>query len=309
MQKLTENSCRNRRRPAVAWLGVGPLLALALAAGLMAPRPAIAGPGIAAAYPADEGLISHSQVLAATRFDSDNWMEGFRLDNPASDFRIVDRNHGAFGFRPFDGRCMRVEIPANEHYGLSLAYHFADHLRVEPEAIHFRYYLRFADDWSGRGGKLPGIGGTYGRAGWGGKRSDGFNGWSSRGSFGRGPDGKVWVGAYCYHADLDQQYGEVWRWDIHDRGLLEKNRWYCIEQAVKLNDPGVNNGVVHGWVDGELAFEKSDILFRRTDKLRIEKVWLNVYHGGKQPAESDDHLFIDNIVIARHYIGPSKGTK
>jgi hypothetical protein len=33
-------------------------------------------------------------------------------------------------------------------------------------------------------------------------------------------------------------------------------------------------------------------------------VWMNVYYGGKPPSPKDQHLFIDNVVIAREYIGP-----
>ena len=33
---------------------------------------------------------------------------------------------------------------------------------------------------------------------------------------------------------------------------------------------------------------------------------MNVYHGGTSPAASDMHLYIDNVVIARRYIGPMR---
>lgn len=31
---------------------------------------------------------------------------------------------------------------------------------------------------------------------------------------------------------------------------------------------------------------------------------MNVYHGGMALSPSDQHLFIDNVVVARKYIGP-----
>lgn len=66
------------------------------------------------------------------------------------------------------------------HYGLSLSYRFRRQLGYEPEEIYFRYCLRLTDDWNPRrGGKLPGISGTYGRAGWGGRPVDGTDGWSA----------------------------------------------------------------------------------------------------------------------------------
>jgi len=41
------------------------------------------------------------------------------------------------------------------------------------------------------------------------------------------------------------------------------------------------------------------------DSLKIEEVWVNVYHGGETPVPNEDiHLYLDNLVIARHSIGP-----
>ena len=165
--------------------------------------------------------------------------------------------------------------------------------------------MRFADDWTPRrGGKLPGFGGTYGRAGWGGRPVDGTDGWSARGLFEGQKDGRTPIGFYCYHMDMRGRYGSNWVWDRDQRGFLENNRWYCIEQFVKLNTPGQPDGVLRGWVDGELAFEKTDIRFRSADRLKIEAVWINVYLGGTWTAEQDHHLYLDELVISKQPIGP-----
>jgi hypothetical protein len=100
------------------------------------------------------------------------------------------------------------------------------------------------------------------------------------------------------------RYGSAWIWTRDDLGYLQNNRWYCIEQYARLNTPGANDGILRGWVDGQLAFEKTDIRMRDVPKLRIQCIWINIYHGGKWSAPSDDHLYIDNVVIARRYIGP-----
>jgi hypothetical protein len=74
--------------------------------------------------------------------------------------------------------------------------------------------LRLADDWNQtlQGGKMPGISGTYGIAGRGGRKSDGRNGWSVRGAFHLSipqdnSGGLRPIGTYCYHADMRGQYG------------------------------------------------------------------------------------------------------
>jgi len=57
---------------------------------------------------------------------------------------------------------------------------------------------------------------------------------------------------------------------------------------------------------GRPAFEKTDIRFRLVDRLKIEQIWMNVYHVGTKPSPYDQHLFIDNVVVAKQYIGPMK---
>jgi hypothetical protein len=104
--------------------------------------------------------------------------------------------------------------------------------------------------------------------------------------------------------DMRGRYGSTWIWDRDDRGLLDNNRWYSIEQQVRLNTPGESDGILRGWVDGELAFEKTDVRFRSVATLKIEAVWINVYLGGTWAAEQDHHLYLDEIVISKQPIGP-----
>ncbi len=208
-------------------------------------------------------------------------------------------------FEPLAGKAIRIKVDSGGHYGASIMYRFKEQIGTEPDEIYFRYYLRFADDWDPQGGgKLPGISGTYNRAGWGGRPSNGRDGWSARGLFKKQSDGKTPIGYYCYHADMKGRYGSGWIWEQEERGYLTNNRWYCIEQYAKMNTPGANDGILRAWVDGRPAFEKTDIRMRDVDALKIEAVWLNVYLGGTWSAQSDHHLYIDNVVIARNYIGP-----
>ena len=152
-------------------------------------------------------------------------------------------------------------------------------------------------------------------AGWGGRKPDGTDGWSARGNYalsitGDNPlAGTHPIGTYCYYADQPGTYGDTWLWTKEYKGFLKKNRWHCIEQYVRMNTPGVHNGVIRAWVDGRPAFEKSDIMFRTVDSLKIEQVWMNVYHGGTAVSPYDQHLYFDNVVVARQYIGPMNATQ
>jgi len=260
--------------------------------------------GLAAQYPADKDLTKDPDVLYFGDFESASWYAEWGNTSKPENADLVEADTQRL-FVPFQGRALRVRIVKESNVGLSSEYRFALHSAGEPEEIYFRYYLRFADDWRPiEGGKLPGPAGTYGVAGWGGRRSDGTNGWSARGSFSIPQNGVTPIGFYAYHADQPTEYGDVWEWERRRLGYLRNNRWYCVEQYVRLNGPSRRDGILRGWIDGQLAFEKTDVRFRTVDALKIETIWMNVYHGGSDVAVRDHHLYVDNVIIARRYIGP-----
>lgn len=266
--------------------------------------------GIAAAHPDDRGIMDDPEVLFADDFESREWRSNWSRHSSQSNPETIRAGAGD-RFEPFAGKALKVTVEKGKRLGLGMHYRFADHPAGEPEEAFFRYYLRFGDSWNPTtGGKLPGLAGTYDRAGWGGRRADGENGWSARGSFfprlSKEPAFKDLrgIGSYVYHAGMDSEYGDTWGWNLGPSGALEKNRWYAIEQQVRLNTPGEADGILRAWIDGRLVFEKVDVRFRNVPNLKIESAWMDVYHGGIARAKSDLTLYIDNVVIARKYIGP-----
>ncbi len=268
-------------------------------------------PGLAAGAPSLETLRRNPEVLFVEGFESDDWRrnwteyDGTTINTP----RDPERK-----FAPLHGQALKVTVPARSTLGLNLGYHFQKKLGYEPEEIYLRYYLRLADNWLpvADGGKMPGIAGTYGRAAWGGRGANGTDGWSARGAFKRMPSpenplhGYTRLGSYVYQPDSRDPYGEVWEWG-GDGGLqLERNRWYCIEQHVRLNTPGRHDGMLRAWVDGVPVLDRNGLRFRDVTTLKIEKIWMNVYHGGTTPAPRDISLYIDDVVVAKRYIGPTQ---
>lgn len=289
----------------------------AVATGRQGPAPAIQT-GIAAAFEGDDGIRGHADVLMFDDFEGD-WES--RWTSASGHFDVVASDPDN-GFEPLDGSAFRMTLVENDNYGGSLIYDFADEVGAEPEQIYMRYYLRLGSTWAPTdSGKLPGLSGTYGVAGWGGRPVDGTNGWSARGLFkthipDAGSDnplaGYTPIGSYVYHADMAGQYGDNFLWlegwgEEGYGGILERNRWYCVEVYVRMNDPAAHDGVLRGWIDGRLAFEKTDFSFRTVDSLRIERVWMNIYHGGSTPSPHDQHVYFDNVVVARSYVGPIGG--
>ena len=267
--------------------------------------------GLAYSYPGDDGVGGHPDVFEFTGFETAGWSDPY---SGGTDSATLDLVATAPGFDPVDGTALRVTVPAGANTGMGVAYEFAEQTGSEPTEIYFRYYLRVDDSWDPTyGGKFPGISGTYGVAGWGGRPSDGTNGWSARGGYhptipADNPLGStVPVGSYVYHADMTDTYGDNVLWQDGYLGFLEKDRWYSIEQHVVLNTPGSKDGILEAWIDGRRAYRATDWSWRDTDSLKIEQIWLNVYHGGTAVPDHDISLYIDNVVIASSYIGPMNG--
>lgn len=235
-------------------------------------------------------------------FESDDWWKAWKLGKTPKNCSVVEFGKVEAAPRANSGKkSLRVRVTKDGHYGTSLDYFFKKVEGSEPDEVYFRYYLYLGENWNYTG-KMPGFGGTYGREGWGGKPSDGTRGWSARG-MGKSHDKGFSMGTYCYHADMKGKYGDGWSW----KGVsLDKGRWYCIEQYCRMNTPGKKDGVIRAWVDGKRVFEKSDIRMRHNPELKIEKIWFNVYYGGKATAPNECFLYLDDIVISDRYIGPRK---
>ena len=224
---------------------------------------------------------------------------GFTSDSHRQNLSIVGNG--------VDGEnALRVTVQGDTHYGTSVAYRFEDAGHDEPEELYARYYLKFGDTWDpGRGGKLPGPSGTYGRKGWGGRSVKGDEGWSARMGFRKSKvnERETQVYYYPYHADMTGKYGSNFYWDIGNRGSLKNGKWYCVETYVKINTPKENDGVLRGWIDNQPAFEKSDLRFRNNPDLKVEQFWFNIYYGGKWAAPADMHIDFDAVVISDRRIG------
>lgn len=266
--------------------------------------------GLAAAYPRDAGIAGHPAVFHADGFGDDispAWQGNLKLPMQAV------QKDDALLFWPLVGPALRTTIAKGTQTGLDLRYPFKLRHGGEPDEVYLRYYLRFSAAWLAAvdGGKMPGFGGTYGVAAWGGRPWDGALGWSARGAFAKPAakdhpaHGRIALGSYVYHQRGDPKWGEVMTWGGGDgAALIEPDRWVCVEQHIRLNTPGRSDGVLRAWIDGRAVFERRDLRLRDKPGLHVENVWMNIYHGGTAAAPADLHLYIDQVVIAREYIGP-----
>lgn len=128
------------------------------------------------------------------------------------------------------------------------------------------YTLTFADNFDFvKGWKLPGLcGGTCPR---GGNEGDGF---STRFMWRRDGDLEV----YGYFPDGSGQSIE--------RGMFRFETWkkYHISQEIEINTPGKKDGIIKVYVDDELVYTNTSMLFRTSTDILPNKVLFSTFFWG-----------------------------
>jgi hypothetical protein len=88
--------------------------------------------------------------------------------------------------------------------------------------------------------------------------------------------------------------------------VFQEGVWHCVEAYFKLNsldlakDAPNEDGIVRGWVDGELVVERTDVVLRSTDfpNMKFNQFLLAPYFGpGLLP--HPQKLWIDEMLVAR----------
>ncbi len=224
---------------------------------------------------------------------------------------------GAWGMNSLEdgheGAGLNSIIPEGAHWGSSGHWNFAAKGIEEPDELWWRYWIKFPEGFyiqSPSRGKLPGPAGLYTYNCLGGRASTPEEPcWSARMLFSRlyassntpdpdGPDDQTLLGFYAYHLDGPTDRGDILTWDP-EVALLDHGQWYCVEGRVKMNTPEFRNGVLEGWVDGALAFSRTDLGFRRAgeDWMHVKSFWFDVYYGGSEASPVDNQIHFDSLSV------------
>lgn len=79
-------------------------------------------------------------------------------------------------------------------------------------------------------------------------------------------------------------------------------RWFCVEAHVRLNRPGVSDGIQQFWIDGLLEARRDGLDFVRSyTEYAINAVFLENYWNDGSPREQERYL--DNFVVSSERIG------
>jgi hypothetical protein len=160
------------------------------------------------------------------------------------------------------------------------------------EAVYARYCLFIEDDvadgMTELGVKLPGLAG------------DEVSWRMEHGPIAPGNRGLYAAVDYLYDAESGPGFGI-----IDSMGTtFRAGRWYTVEQYVKLNTPGLSDGVGRVWINGHLTWESTHVRFRNGAASRINQLHVNVYHGGLGIPKAPIHYRIASIAVSHAYIGP-----
>jgi hypothetical protein len=221
--------------------------------------------------------------------------------------------------RAASGRgCMRFTAPARDGQssgaGASGWFGPDGHDRV-----HFRRYIRFAADYdqgnlNHTGGGLSGVTGSdrWRAMGAAGIRPKGDDHFSSRfepwRDWGRQPS-PGYLFLYTYWTDMKRDrdgnfWGNMLEPELADRVVPERDRWYCLEQMIQVNDVGQANGELAAWVDGKLYLHFTGLRWRSDASVRIKRFEIGVYiHEARQ----DNTVWYDDVALSTGYIGPRRG--
>ena len=87
-------------------------------------------------------------------------------------------------------------------------------------------------------------------------------------------------------------------------GTLDYDQWYCVELEVVLNTPGLSDGKLSLWVDGEPTFQQDgmDIRGLYTTSARTFLVGMQANRTNFMPV--DEYRYWDDVIIADAYVGP-----
>lgn len=139
------------------------------------------------------------------------------------------------------------------------------------DALRLSYSVRFAPGFAfNKGGKLPGLYGGSRTSG--GRTPDGTDGLSTRLMWRRGGAGEV----YAYLPSSREHGTSLGR----GSWTFEPDRWYAVEQQVRLNDVGRANGEILLDVDGRRVMSERGLRFRTTRDLRIDGIFFSTFFGG-----------------------------
>lgn len=267
-----------------------------------------AGKGLAAAFPADEGIQKHADVIFADGFETgkmgERWDETGNKNGKVLSF--ADPSLPELG-----KRCIRVEAHLKDDTGGGLTKWFQPaatvfirfYTKFAPECDYVHHFVTLRANKSLHGGdKWSGFGGA-------GLKPEGAERFSTAiepwGDWGRNPPPGRWNFYSYWHEMTASRDGKYWgnSFSVPEVPVIPKDRWICVEFMLKHNTPGKPDGEQAFWIDGALLGHWKGINWRKSESIKANALTLESYITDRWTKIPVNVVFFDNPVIAKSYIG------
>ena len=283
-----------------------------------------AGEGIASKYPGDAGIENDPQVIFADGFETysqpddlqQKWDAVFHLQQ----IRIATEPENVF----HGNRAVEFTVPEQLN---ELSNATDKVLTEELDALYLRFYSKFQPPFDVVGSSHNGamISAHYFIDGMAtpGIPADGTNKFLANLENWRGESETAspgYLNVYIYHPEQRDIWGDhffptgmvlpnsslpfdfgptfVSRPDI----IQDLDRWYCYEYLLRANTPGMRDGQITVWLDGELVADFPNLRLRDIASLKTDRFGIG-FHIGSNPNGTTKKWY-DNVVAATAYIGP-----
>ncbi len=216
--------------------------------------------------------------------------------NHANGFGIISEEDNS-------NKYLKIEFPPGSFLLDNSGIQWLTSLDSTYNELYLSYKLKFSQGFTNIDlhGKLPGLSGGTSVAG--GELPDGTDGWSGRYMF-----HGTYLRFYLYHPDLYLKYGDpepVPDKEYHGESvmfgtgiIIEPEKWYIITQRIVMNNVGMHDGLVEGYINNKMLAQKTGIRFRDMEQLAIDKIFMASFFGGSgsPPAEPENICFDDFCV-------------
>ncbi len=204
--------------------------------------------------------------------------------------RVAIVEYGVTGLK--EDRCLKVKYPVNTHDSKNNGAQWRTNLDGVYNELYMSYYVKFGANFGlDKIGKLPGFAGglVYND-----KNSN--TEWTGR---------LMWREGGRLQFYLNQPITTENQFDWPRTHISKKEQWYHIELHYIMNTPGVKNGVMEAWLDGEFISRYDDILFRNNPKVGITEMFFSTFFGGNAIHEPtrDNYAYFDDFKISKSRIG------
>lgn len=287
-------------------------------------------PGALPALP----LVEDPNVLWVGTFDEAVWTQSFGMTGEGQPSRTSLEPAPRGGH----GRALRIVNDgggtSGDRWGYDARLGFSEAGVAPQEEAYFRYYVWFPDDYEfDTQGKMPGLQGVV----------PGGSPWLPANSISC-PPGHRYAGQDCRdprafsartmwknggmitylgaetidgrHADTvrvpsGDNYSFAFAYEDADGERLElEPGWNYVEQRVKLNTPGREDGIFEGWINGVQGVRLTKVQWRTQEFREVQiSQWNLVHFWGGPPEDYPQRatsVYYDDFVLSRAPIGPRR---